>query len=491
MDGPIKVLLVSSEVTPFSKTGGLADVSGSLPVSLRHLGCEVRVATPLYKMVRESGCPLQRLLQGLKVKVGKRSVKGDVSVAALNGGVDTYLIERARYYNRDYLYGTSKGDYPDNAARFIFFSRMVLELCKKIEFKPHVIHCNDWQTGLIPAYLRTIYRDDPFYAHTAVLFTIHNLAYQGNFSKEKLTLTGISPKVCTPDGVAFWGKMSFLKAGIVYSEMINTVSQTYSHEIQTPEYGCGMEGILAYRKDDLFGIINGVDYGNWSPEKDIFIVANYSKDNLSGKSKCKADLISQLGLPEAMNARPFLGMISRLVDQKGFDLVADIMEDLMDLNVGFVLLGTGEQKYHKLFESISKKYRQNAGIRLCYDNALAHKIEAGCDMFLMPSKYEPCGLNQIYSLRYGTIPIVRATGGLDDTIKNYDVRTERGYGFTFNNYTARDFLDAIKNALEVYKDKNTWLKLVKRGMELDFSWENSARQYIELYQRARNKKKSS
>ncbi len=491
MDGPIKVLLVSSEVTPFSKTGGLADVSGSLPVSLRYLGCDVRVATPLYKMVRESGYPLQRLLQGLKVKVGKRSVKGDVSVAALNGGVDTYLIERARYYNRDYLYGTSKGDYPDNAARFIFFSRMVLELCKKIEFKPHVIHCNDWQTGLIPAYLRTIYRDDPFYAHTAVLFTIHNLAYQGNFSKEKLTLTGISPKVFTPDGVEFWGKMSFLKAGIVYSEMINTVSQTYSHEIQTPEYGCGMEGILAYRKDDLFGIINGVDYGNWSPEKDIFIVANYSKDNLSGKSKCKADLISQLGLPEAMNARPFLGMISRLADQKGFDLVADIMEDLMDLNVGFVLLGTGEQKYHELFESISKKYRQNAGIRLCYDNALAHKIEAGCDMFLMPSKYEPCGLNQIYSLRYGTIPIVRATGGLDDTIKNYDVRTERGYGFTFNNYTARDFLDAIKNALEVYKDKNTWLKLVKRGMELDFSWENSARQYIELYQRARNKKKSS
>ena len=491
MDDPIKVLLVSSEVTPFSKTGGLADVSGSLPVSLRHLGCEVRVATPLYKMVRESGCPLQRLLQGLKVKVGKRRVKGNVSVAVLNGGVDTYLIERARYYNRKYLYGTSKGDYHDNAARFIFFSRMVLELCKKIEFKPHVIHCNDWQTGLIPAYLRTIYRDDPFYAHTAVLFTIHNLAYQGNFSKEKLTLTGISPKVFTPEGVEFWGKISFLKAGIVYSEMINTVSQTYSHEIQTSEYGCGMEGILAYRKDDLFGIINGVDYGNWSPEKDIFIIANYSKDNISDKSKCKADLISQLGLPEAMNARPFLGMISRLADQKGFDLVADIMEDLMDLNVGFVLLGTGEQKYHKLFESISKKYRQNAGIRLCYDNALAHKIEAGCDMFLMPSKYEPCGLNQIYSLRYGTIPIVRATGGLDDTIKNYDVRTGRGYGFTFNNYTARDFLDAIKNALEVYKDKNTWLKLVKRGMELDFSWENSARQYIELYQRARNKKKSS
>jgi len=414
-------------------------------------------------------------------------MKGDVSVATLNEGVDTYLIESDQYYNRDYLYGTSKGDYPDNAARFIFFSRMVLELCKKIGFKPHVIHCNDWQTGLIPAYLRTTYRDDPFYAHTAVLFTIHNLAYQGNFSSEKLALTGLSPGVFTPEGVEFWGKISFLKAGIVYSEIINTVSHTYSHEIQTPEYGCGMEGVLACRKDDLFGIINGVDYETWSPEKDTFIVANYSKDNLSGKSKCKSDLISQLDLPEAMNTRPLLGMISRLADQKGFDLVADIMEDLMNLNVGFVLLGTGEQKYHKLFESIAKKYPQNAGIRLSYDNALAHKIEAGCDMFLMPSKYEPCGLNQIYSLRYGTIPVVRATGGLDDTIKNYDPRTERGYGFTFNNYKARDFLDAIKNALEAYKDRDVWLKLVKRGMKLDFSWENSAKHYIELYQKASKK----
>ena len=488
MDTPIKILLVSSEVAPFSKTGGLADVSGSLPISLRHLGCDVRVATPLYKMVEESGCLLQGLLQGLKIKVGKRVIKGDVSLTALNEGVDTYLIKNSQYYDRDYLYGTSKGDYPDNASRFIFFSRMVLELCKKIGFKPHVIHCNDWQTGLIPAYLRTIYREDPFYAHTTVLFTIHNLAYQGNFSSKKLTLTGLSPEVFTPEGIEFWGKMSFLKAGIVYSEIINTVSHTYSHEIQTPEYGCGMEGILTYRKDDLFGIINGVDYETWNPEKDTFIVANYSKNSFSGKSKCKADLISQLDLPEAMNTRPLLGMISRLADQKGFDLVADIMEDLMNLNVGFVLLGTGEQKYHKLFESIAKKYPQNAGIRLSYDNALAHKIEAGCDMFLMPSKYEPCGLNQIYSLRYGTIPVVRATGGLDDTIKNYDPRTERGYGFTFNNYTARDFLNAIKNALETYKDKDAWLKLVTRGMKLDFSWENSAKQYIELYQKAIKKR---
>ena len=487
MEDSIKVLLVSSEVAPFSKTGGLADVSGSLPGALKNLGCDVRVATPLYKMVRESGCTLKRLLQDLKVKIGKRVIKGDVSVSVLNGVVDTYLIEQDKYYHRDYLYGTSKGDYSDNAARFIFFSLMVLKLCKEIGFQPHLIHCNDWQTGLIPAYLRTVYRDDPFYARTAVLFTIHNLAYQGNFPREKLALTGLSPELFTPEGIEFWGKLSFLKAGIVYSEVINTVSQAYSREIQTPEYGCGMEGILTYRKDDLFGIINGVDYEAWDPEKDAFIVANYSKDKLSDKSKCKADLISQLGLPKSLNNLPLLGMISRLADQKGFDLIAEIMEDLMNLSVGFVLLGTGEQKYHNLFDHIAQKYPKKAGIRLCYDNALAHKIEAGCDMFLMPSKYEPCGLNQFYSLKYGTIPVVRATGGLDDTIKDYNPATGEGNGFKFTNYTVHEFLSKIKEALEVYENKDAWLRLVRKGMELDFSWENSAKHYLELYQRARSK----
>jgi len=486
MENTIRVLLVSSEVAPFSKTGGLADVSGSLPCALKKLGCDIRVATPLYKMVRESGCTIEKLLKGLKVRVGNRFIRGDISGSGLNGVVDTYLIEQDQYYNRDYLYGTPEGDYSDNAERFIFFSLMVLKLCKEIGFQPHLIHCNDWQTGLIPAYLRTFYQDDPFYSHTAILFTIHNLAYQGNFPKGKLALTGLSPELFTPEGIEFWGKLSFLKAGIVYSEAINTVSRTYSREIQTPEYGCGMDGILTYRKDDLFGIINGVDYENWDPEKDTFIVANYNKDELSGKSKCKADLISQLGLSKSLEEIPLLGMISRLADQKGFDLVAEIMEDLMNLNVGFVLLGTGEQKYHNLFEHITKKYPGKAGIRLCYDEALAHKIEAGCDIFLMPSKYEPCGLNQFYSLKYGTIPVVRATGGLDDTIEDYNPATGEGNGFKFTNYSAHDFLAKIKQALELYKNKDEWLRLIRKGMELDFSWENSAKQYLELYQRARS-----
>ncbi len=487
MKCPMKVLLVSSEVAPFSKTGGLADVSGSLPGALKNLGCDIKVVTPLYKMVKESGCAAEKILKGLKVKVGRSFKKGDVSVSVLNGSVDTYLIEKNQYYNREYLYGTTKGDYSDNATRFIFFSLMVLKMCKEIGLKPDVIHCNDWQSGLIPAYLRTVYQDDPFFAHTGVLFTIHNLAYQGNFPREKLGLTGLPPEVFTPEGIEFWGNLSFLKAGIVYSEAINTVSQAYSREIQTPEYGCGMEGILAYRKDDLFGIINGVDYETWNPEKDAFIAANYGKDNLSGKSKCKADLISQLGLHKSLNNRPLLGMISRLADQKGFDLVAEIMEDLMNLDLGFVLLGTGEQKYHKLFLEIEKKYPEKAGIRLTYDNSLAHKIEAGCDMFLMPSKYEPCGLNQIYSLRYGTIPVVRATGGLDDTIKDYTLSSEEGNGFKFTNYTPREFLDKTREALKVYGNKDAWLKLVKKAISLDFSWENSARQYMDLYQRAREK----
>ncbi len=487
MENPIKTLLVSSEVAPFSKTGGLADVSGSLPGALKNLGCEIRVSTPLYKMVRESGYTAEKILKGLKVKVGESFKKGDVSESVLNGQVKTYLIEKDQYYNRKYLYGTSRGDYSDNATRFIFFSLMVFELCKAIGFKPDVIHCNDWQSGLIPAYLRTVYRNDPFFKHTAVLFTIHNLAYQGNFPEEELTLTGLPPETFTPEGIEFWGKVSFLKAGIVYSEVINTVSQAYSREIQTPEYGCGMEGILAYRKDDLFGIINGVDYEIWSPEKDTFIAANYSKDNLSGKIKCKADLISQFGLPESLNNRPLLGMISRLADQKGFDLLAKIMGDLMNLDVGFILLGTGEQKYHELFSEIAKKYPRKAGIRLSYNNALAHKIEAGCDMFLMPSRYEPCGLNQIYSLKYGTIPVVRATGGLDDTIEDYTLSSEVGNGFKFTDYSPHEFLDKIKEALEVYENKDAWLKLVRKVMSLDFSWENSARQYIDLYQRAMGK----
>jgi starch synthase len=487
MESHIKTLLVSSEVAPFSKTGGLADVSGSLPGALKNLGCDIRVTTPLYKMVRESGCAAEKILKGLKVKVGESFKKGDVSESVLNGQVKTYLVEKDQYYNRKYLYGTTKGDYSDNAARFIFFSLMVFELCKEIGFKPDVIHCNDWQSGLIPAYLRTVYRNDPFFKHTAVLFTIHNLAYQGNFTEEELALTGLPPETFTPEGIEFWGKVSFLKAGIVYSEVINTVSQAYSREIQTTEYGCGMEGILAYRKDDLFGIINGVDYEIWSPEKDTFIAANYSKDNLSGKIKCKADLISQFGLPESLNNRPLLGMISRLADQKGFDLLAKIMGDLMNLDVGFILLGTGEQKYHELFSDIAKKYPRKAGIRLSYNNALAHKIEAGCDMFLMPSRYEPCGLNQIYSLKYGTIPVVRATGGLDDTIEDYTLSSEVGNGFKFTDYSPHEFLDKIKEALEVYENKDAWLKLVRKVMSLDFSWENSARQYIDLYQRAMGK----
>lgn len=487
MKCPMKVLLVSSEVAPFSKTGGLADVSGSLPVALKQLGCDIRVVTPLYKMVKESGCSTEKILKGLKVKVGESFRKGDVSLSFLNGSVNTYLIEKDQYYNREYLYGTTKGDYSDNATRFTFFSLMVLKLCKEIGFRPDVIHCNDWQSGLIPAYLRTVYQDDPFFAHTGVLFTIHNLAYQGIFPKEKIALTGLPLEIFTPEGIEFWGKLSFLKAGIVYSEVINTVSQAYSREIQTPEYGCGMEGILAYRKDDLFGIINGVDYETWSPEKDTLIAANYSKDNLSGKSQCKADLISQLGLHKSLNNRPLLGMISRLADQKGFDLVAEIMEDLMNLDVGFVLLGTGEQKYHELFLDIAKKYPEKAGIKLTYDNTLAHKIEAGCDMFLMPSKYEPCGLNQIYSLRYGTIPVVRATGGLDDTIKDYTLSSEEGNGFKFTNYTPREFLDKVREALKIYENKDVWFKLVKKVMSLDFSWDNSARQYIDLYHKARIK----
>jgi starch synthase len=491
MNNPLPILFVTPEAVPFAKTGGLADVAGALPKFLKTLGCDVRVVMPYYRRVKESGLPLQYLGQEIEVSIGDEILKADIYQGRLNQDIPVYFIGRDEFFDREYLYGTPRGDYFDNAERFIFFSKAALALCQLMSFSPAIIHHHEWQTGLIPAYLRSIYQEDPLFSRTAAVFTIHNIAYQGVFKKEKFGLTGLPIEMYNPEGIEFWERINFMKAGIVYAHMINTVSQKYSEEIQTSEYGYGLEGILRKRKEALSGILNGVDYYDWDPSRDPHLIARYNSQNLSEKKECKKDLLREFQLPPSLENFPLLGMISRLADQKGFDLLAEILDELFTLDIGFVLLGTGEQKYHDLFTEVARKYPNKAGIRIAYDDRLAHKIEAGADFFLMPSKYEPCGLNQIYSLKYGTIPIVRATGGLDDTIVNYDSITGKGNGFKFVRYDAKEFLTQIKMAIGFYSQPEHWKQLLRNAMTSDFSWQRSAEAYLRLYRKAMEKKEGT
>ncbi len=491
MDKPLSVLFVTPEAVPFAKTGGLADVAGALPKFIEPLGCKLILVMPCYRGVRHSGLPLQYLGEEIEVPLGNETIRADIYQGQLTQNIPVYFIGREEFFDREYLYGTSRGDYFDNAERFIFFSRAALILAQHIGFSPEIIHHHEWQTGLIPAYLESIYRADPFFSHTASVFTIHNIAYQGLFKKEKFWITGLPIEMYNPEGIEFWERINLMKSGIVYADVINTVSQKYAEEIQTSEYGYGLDGILKKRGGDLYGILNGVDYQDWDPSCDAHLVADYNLNDLSGKRECKKDLLKEFHLPSSLENAPLLGMISRLADQKGFDLLAEILEELFTLDIGFVLLGTGEQKYHDLFHQVAQKYPQKAGIRLTYDDPLAHKIEAGCDLFLMPSKYEPCGLNQIYSLKYGTIPLVRATGGLDDTIVNYSPTTRRGNGFKFTRYDAKEFLDHIKSAIGFYSQPEHWRQLIRNAMMSDFSWKRSAAAYLQLYRRALEKKRGA
>jgi len=491
MDKPLKILFATPEAVPFAKTGGLADVAGALPKSLQALGCEIKLIMPYYRTVRDSGLPHQYLGREIEVSLGDEKLKADIYLGHLNQDIPVYFIGREEFFDRQSLYGTAKGDYFDNPERFIFFSKAALSFCQSMDFSPDIIHQHEWQTGLIPAYLKSLYQNDPLFSRSATVFTIHNIAYQGLFKKEKFSLTGLPQEMYSPEGIEFWERINFMKAGIVYADVINTVSKKYSEEIQTPEYGYGLEGILRKRKESLYGILNGVDYEDWDPSHDPHLIARYDAKDISGKKQCKMDLLKEFHLPSSLEQVPLLGMISRLADQKGFDLLMEISEALFALNIGFVLLGTGEQKYHDLLTQVAQKYPQKAGIRIAYDDRLAHKIEAGTDFFLMPSKYEPCGLNQIYSLKYGTIPVVRATGGLDDTITPYDPVTKKGNGFKFTRYDAKEFLNTIKAAINFYYQPERWRQLVQNAMAADFSWKRSAQSYLELYRKALEKKRRS
>ncbi|MEE9614124.1 MAG: glycogen synthase GlgA [Thermodesulfobacteriota bacterium] len=479
----LNVIIATPEAVPFAKTGGLADVAGSLPRSLKALGCNVSIFMPLYRSVKEGGFKGESMDLQIPIPIGKRVIHVEVFRNEIHG-IPVYFLKRDEFFDRSYLYGTPDGDYFDNLERFTFFSRGVLEAARALNIEPDVIHCNDWQTGLIPAYLSDTYRQS--FPETGTLFTIHNIAYQGVFPSYLFNVTGLTDEVFNTEGIEFWGKLNLLKSGMVFSDIVSTVSEGYSREIQTPEYGCGLEGVLKKRKKDLHGVLNGVDYTEWNPRTDDLIPANFSERSLRGKGVCKKDVIKEYGLKLGRRT-PLLGLISRLADQKGLDILARAMGDLIELDLGLVILGTGEKKYHRLFEKLARRWPDRLGVRTTFDNTLAHRVEAGCDIFLMPSRYEPCGLNQIYSLRYGTVPLVRATGGLDDTIKDY--KKNEGNGFKFKEYSSKALVEKVKEALLVYKDKKAWQALQKRAMREEFSWERSAEKYMDLYREAAGRHK--
>ncbi|GJQ20701.1 MAG: glycogen synthase [Bacteroidia bacterium] len=487
MSRPLNILFVSSEVEPFAKTGGLADVSSALPKAIKECGHEVRIMMPRYRFISERKFKLHDIirLKDIPVPVGNQSELANVKssfISNLKDKVQVYFIDNAKYFGRDGIYQSPVGkkDYQDNDERFIFFCRGVLETLKRLGWQPDIIHCNDWQTALIPAYVKTLYASDPFFKSIKTVFTIHNMAYQGSFPPESFKKSNLPKELFTPEHAEAYGKFNFLKTALAFADAITTVSRKYAEEICTsPDLGAGLDGFLATRRKDLHGILNGIDYQQWNPLTDEHIYRKYDTKSIEAKVDNKKALTQRFGL-EYHEHVPLIGAISRLVDQKGFDLVLEAMDDLMKLNVQFVLLGSGDAKVEKKFEAFQKKYADRLGLFFGFDEPLAHLIEAGSDMFLMPSRYEPCGLNQMYSMRYGTVPIVRATGGLDDTVEDY-AGNGKGTGFKFEKYDAKELVKAVQRAVKVYQQPDEWKKLMKNGMACDFSWVHSARQYGSLY----------
>jgi len=492
----LKVAMFSAEAVPFAKVGGLADVVGVLPRFLEKIGAAQTVIIPAYKSIDRDRHRIRRAndLADFEAPLGAHRIPVEVSHTRLpETNVDVYFVAGGHFFSRDGIYDdpATREAYPDNMQRFVFLARAGLELLRRKGSAPDVIHCHDSHTALIPGLLRTVYATDPFFTHTGALFTIHNLAYQSLFPKDALDLAGIDPGLFhTGSPFEYWGRVNFMKVGIETADLINTVSEGYAREIQAdPKYGFGLEGVLQRRSADLSGIVNGIDYSEWNPETDPFIAARYSAHDLAGKEECKRALLEIFGLPAPPGRMPLIGIISRLADQKGFDLIGAAIDEMGGMELQMVVLGTGQQKYHDLFQKISMRYPDRFAVRFEFNNALAHQIEAGADMFLMPSRYEPCGLNQLFSLRYGTVPIVRATGGLADTVINYDIAGDRGTGFSFTEYGAPQMMLAVRRALMVYSDPVSWRDLMLRGMAEDWSWEASAQKYMRLYERIRIRKR--
>jgi starch synthase len=485
----MKILMVTPEMVPFVKTGGLADVAGALPLELSNFGCDVSVILPCYKGLEKK---YNAVPADIKVTVpvpegeGWSEKKGEILKTETKNGVDVYLVKMDEYFDRDQLYSSEGKDYDDNSARFTFFCKAALELVKNSKKAPDIIHCHDWQSSLVPVLLKTVFKDTPGFKNISTLTTIHNLGFQGVFWYHDMKLMGIPEKYFSPDYLEFFGNMNLLKGAIIFSDIVTTVSEGYAREIQTEEFGYGLEGVIKNRGKDLYGIINGIDYDIWDPAIDNNISKNYSAFDLSGKAECKKALQKYYSLPEKPKT-PLIAMISRLTDQKGFDLVAANIEKIVGAGLQFVLLGTGDKYYADFFKEMALKHPDHIGVKIAYDEKLAHVMEAGADIFLMPSKYEPCGLNQMISMKYGTVPVVKAVGGLDDTIDNWDPKTKKGNGFKFLKHTKKALWDCMETALENHKDTKKWEVLVKNAMKEDHSWTASAKEYMRLYRKMSGK----
>jgi len=479
----LHILLAASEVVPFAKSGGLADVSGALPKALRALGHDVRVVMPRYYIVDKEKYGLKLLEGSLGVPMGSM---GEAWAAVYEGvlpgsDVPIYFIEHEGFFGRKGLYDEDGQGYDDNDNRFIFFSKAVMQLAKKMHFKPDVIHANDWHTAAIPVLLNTTYAFDPDFQYTGSLLTIHNLQYQGKFYKGAMDVLGVGWEHFNADELEEYDGINLLKGGIVHADAINAVSQKYAQEIRTPEFGWGLDRLIDAKAYKLYGILNGIDYDEWSPAVDSFIPATFDIDDLSGKALCKTALQKEFDLPQ-QNEVPLIGLVGRLVEQKGITLLSAAMDALMQMDIQIVLLGTGEKWAEHFFSEITTKYPEKFACYIGYRNDLAHKIEAGSDMFLMPSLFEPCGLNQIYSLRYGTLPIVHATGGLDDTIENYDKVHESGTGFKFYNATSEALVGTVQWAVDTwYQNREGFKQLQHHAMLKRFNWEEAAHGYEDLY----------
>jgi len=472
----MKILFVSPEGLPFSKTGGLADVVEGLPKALVELGHEVAVVLPRYRGTK----PSKVLVPSFTIPLGDRMRFPAVADGTVVSGVRYFFIDDPEFFDREKLYGTEAGDYPDNGERFAEFSRAAIEVAKHV-WRPEVIHCHDWQTGLVPVVLRAQHEADAILRVVPVILTVHNMGYHGLFPRDILSRVSLPASLFHMEALEFYGKVNYLKGGLMFADYLTTVSRRYAQEIQTPEYGHGLDGVVRARGSRVVGILNGVDYSAWSPETDKLIAANYSAKDLSGKRACKKDLLERFGLPTESLDRPVIGIVSRFAAQKGFDLIAEVAEELLAEDLFIIALGTGDAEYEQLFRSLAERFPGKLAVRVAYDNTLAHKIEAGADMFLMPSRYEPCGLNQIYSLAYGTVPVVRATGGLDDTIQHFTPAKGQGTGFKFTEYSGAALLACVREALRVFQNQKAWQKLQLNGMGKDFSWKASAAEYAKLY----------
>ena len=489
MPNRLRILVMASEVAPFAKTGGLADVAGALPRALAALGHDVRVMMPKYRGAEAHATDSRVVVPTIRVPLGDRAAEGALIEAHGPSGVPVYLLEHEHYYNRDSLYGTADGDYWDNCERFVFFCRAALDGLSQLDgarsgvrWQPQLIHANDWQAGLVPVYLRTLYRDHPFLGTLASVFTIHNLAYQGVFWHYDMPMTGLGWDLFTPAGIEFYGKLNFLKGALIFSDLLTTVSRTYAREIRTSAFGNGLEGVLEERSHDLHGVVNGIDYEVWNPQKDPAIAHPYSADDPEPKAICREVLRRELGLDDA--AGPLLGVVTRLAEQKGMDLVLEALPGLLAEGAQLVVLGSGEARLEEAFRAAAEAHPGRVAVRIGYDDELARRIYAGTDVFLMPSRYEPCGLGQLIALRYGGVPVVRRTGGLADTVIEFDPARRTGTGFLLDPFTPDALLAAVRRAASTYRQPTVWKALVKNAMSQDFSWDASAREYVTLYRKA-------